>query len=66
MGQDRLSSLALTHIHYDVPVDVNQTVHYFCSLISKEIAVKENTDQTATVRAVKLRMRSVTPVPPEA
>jgi hypothetical protein len=29
MGQDRLSSLALIHIHHDMPIDLDEVVNIF-------------------------------------
>ena len=40
MGQERLSSLALMHIHYDVPVDVEQTVDYFAARFPRKLQLK--------------------------
>ena len=40
MRQYRLSSLALMHIHYDIPVDVEQTVDYVATRFPRKLQVK--------------------------
>ena len=37
MGQSRLSSLALIHIHYDIAVDLDKTVDLFSQMYPRKL-----------------------------
>ena len=40
MGQERLSALAIMHIQYDLPVDINETVNLFASRYPRRMQLK--------------------------
>lgn len=40
MGQDRLTSLGLMHIHYDMPVDLDKVVDIFASKYPRKLEFK--------------------------
>ena len=40
MGQERLSSLALLHIHYDSDIDVTKVVDRFAALNPRRLEMK--------------------------